>query len=202
MNDTDAKPRNVTSSLINDSDIPSYSFVDGLTNTLLITGVPGCGKTAAVYACAEELGWEIFEVYPGIGKRNGANLERLVGDVSRNHTIDRGLFQKGKHATRTLLSALARREGPMEAEPPAPEPCDEVEATKCASRKDPQALPDGQDNNIRQSLILLEEVDILFKDDVGFWPSLIDFIKDCRRPVILTCNGSCSFGFQLFFSSS
>ncbi|KIY49206.1 hypothetical protein FISHEDRAFT_25929, partial [Fistulina hepatica ATCC 64428] len=58
-----------------------------LTNTMLLVGPFGSGKTAAVYACAEELGWDVFEVYPGVGRRNGANVENLVGDVGRNHIV-------------------------------------------------------------------------------------------------------------------
>lgn len=30
-----------------------------LCNTMLITGPPGVGKTAAVYACAQELGFKV-----------------------------------------------------------------------------------------------------------------------------------------------
>lgn len=33
-----------------------------LCNTVLITGPPGVGKTAAVYACAQELGFKVCGV--------------------------------------------------------------------------------------------------------------------------------------------
>lgn len=45
-------------------------------------------------------------------------------------------------------------------------------------------------SQVGQSLILLEEVDILYKDDVNFWPTVVDIIRDCKRPVIMTCNGT------------
>ncbi len=49
---------------------------------------------------------------------------------------------------------------------------------------------DGQTRaSARQSIILLEEVDILFGEDSGFWPMVVNLIKDSRRPVIMTCNG-------------
>lgn len=59
----------------------------------------------------------------------------------------------------------------------------------------------------RQSLIFVEEVDVLFKEDVNFWGALINLIRDCKRPVILTCNGLsfsffpvCSLNNSLFVS--
>ncbi|KAF5363698.1 hypothetical protein D9756_000621 [Leucocoprinus leucothites] len=124
-----------------------------LHNTILLSGPSGTGKTAAVFACAEELGWEVFEVYPGIGRRNGANVDNLVGEVGKNH-----LVRKKTGATRQVSI------GSGEA----------------------SAGEGGQE--IRQSLILLEEVDLLFKDDVNFWPAVTNLIKECRRPVICTCN--------------
>lgn len=36
---------------------------NNLCNTVLITGPPGVGKTAAVYACAQELGFKVGGVF-------------------------------------------------------------------------------------------------------------------------------------------
>ncbi|KAG9317291.1 hypothetical protein JVU11DRAFT_1488 [Chiua virens] len=182
------------------------NFADKLTNTLLITGPPGCGKTAAVYACAEELGWEVFEVYPGIGKRNGANLDHLVGDVGKNHIVQTGNIHgrtknanlEGKERT-GLRGYLARSktggaEGqPISAEDPTDEhvplPLDQQEgSSEVGISRKYHAESDGPRPIIRQSLVLLEEVDILFKEDGGFWPAVVDFIRSCQRPVVMTCN--------------
>jgi len=55
--------------------------------------------------------------------------------------------------------------------------------------QDQNAKPTG---SIRQSLILLEEVDILFKEDNNFWNTVTSIIKECKRPVVCTCNGKFS----------
>lgn len=39
----------------------------------------------------------------------------------------------------------------------------------------------------QQSIVLLDEVDILFDEDQTFWVGLDKFVETCRRPVILTC---------------
>jgi hypothetical protein len=156
-----------------------FSFEDRCTNTILITGPPGCGKTAAVFACAAELGYEVFEVYPGIGRRSGAELERLVGDVGKNHLVNKG------DASGRSTEKLKSRRPPMAnslfasataAHTPTPVPA--------LSNPDPASSP-----SVGQSVVLLEEVDVLYKDDVNFWHTVINIIKECRRPVILTCNG-------------
>ncbi|KAK7061722.1 transcription initiation factor [Favolaschia claudopus] len=117
------------------------AFSAHLANTIILSGPSGSGKTTAVYSCAEELGWEVFEVYPGIGKRNGASLESLIGEeADSDNSTDFG-----------FMSAKAKA-------------------------------------GTRQSVILLEEVDILFKEDANFWPAVIRLIRDSKRAVICTCN--------------
>ncbi|KAF9485350.1 hypothetical protein BDN70DRAFT_871383 [Pholiota conissans] len=152
-----------------------------LHNTILLSGPFGSGKTASVYACAEELGWDVFEVYPGIGRRNGANVENLIGEVGKNHLVVQNrqsgdavknfLWKKSKYDTTTDFqsSYSPRKRSALNI---TPEPEDTVGGVK----------------PIRQSLILLEEVDILYKEDSNFWPTVLRIIKDCKRPVICTCN--------------
>lgn len=196
----------------NPSDVPivlrSGSFRDRLTNTILLTGPHGSGKTAAVYACAEELGWDIFEVYPGIGKRSGANLDDLVGDVGRNHIVklkQRNSVQSSvcfpsSHAvnagvdSRPMLRRPKRRLVEEDIVDLVVTPT--IYTTSSPAREGDVRTPDTDRNtrepaSVTQSIILLEEVDVLYKDDTNFWPSVINLIRNCRRPVIMTCNGGC-----------
>lgn len=176
-------------------ELPRYSFEGNLTNTILLTGPSGSGKTSAVYACAEELGWEIFEVYPGIGKRSGANLDNLVGEVGKNHLV-RGTQSRGtetippkeRNAFADFLKAKKTGKEGQQTEI-AHSSSDFGFVTQSEVIPSTNIAPPP----VRQSLVLLEEVDILFKDDVNFWPAVISFIRDCRRPVICTCNGKLTF---------
>ncbi|KIJ56690.1 hypothetical protein M422DRAFT_238305 [Sphaerobolus stellatus SS14] len=144
--------------------IPNF---ETLTNTILLAGPSGSGKTCAVYACAEELGWEVFEVYPGIGKRSGAGISSLIGDVGKNHLV-----------RKRVINGLHTRNYHDE--------CNRGNIGRNGEKKASSSYDDG--NSVQQSIILLEEVDIVFKEDANFWPTIVNFIKTSRRPVIMTCN--------------
>ena len=176
------------------SHLPPRHFSRRLTNTILLAGPHGSGKTAAVYACAEELGFEVFEVYPGIGERNGASLHKLIGDVGKNH-----LVKVKRHHTPETRSSFFRKATPRPLTrglPRIPDSSDvesigdELDIISSEPDEPPTSEP-SQPPAINQSLILVEEADILYQTDSNFWPALINIIKDCKRPVILTCNGQC-----------
>lgn len=161
-----------------------------LHNTILLSGPSGSGKTACVYACAEELGWDVFEVYPGVGRRNGANVDNLIGEVGKNHLV----LQK-RSGGDGLKSFLSQKKATSASDDLASSSIDDL-LPSYSPRKRPQSkdiseLGDSANSArpIRQSLILLEEVDILYKEDVNFWTTVTRIIRDCKRPVVCTCNG-------------
>uniref|UniRef100_A0A674IVE1 ATPase AAA-type core domain-containing protein n=1 Tax=Terrapene triunguis TaxID=2587831 RepID=A0A674IVE1_9SAUR len=59
-----------------------------LCNTVLITGPSGVGKTAAVYACAQELGFKIFEVNASC-QRSGRQILSQLKEATQSHQVDK-----------------------------------------------------------------------------------------------------------------
>ncbi|TBU43647.1 P-loop containing nucleoside triphosphate hydrolase protein [Dichomitus squalens] len=166
-------------------------FGETVGNTILLDGPSGCGKTAAVYACAEELGWEVFEVYPGVGERSGAALQKLIGDVGKNHLVKQAQSkvksEKDKALARAKHNFFARRvvsddETDVSEAPP------QAAGVQVQVQVQVQEPPQPEPAEVSQSIILVEEVDILYREDANFWPTMIKIIKDCRRPVVMTCN--------------
>ena len=183
-------------------------FGQSIHNTILLTGPHGSGKTAAVYACADELGWEVFEVYPGIGQRCGPELHRLVGDVGKHHLVNtkrsdhnnsdgqtaQPLFQSAPSGTgRKPARQIVLSDNDDDDD-------QEVDVTSTLDAPIPLvSITQRDEPEIKQSLILIEEVDVLYQCDTGFWQALIAIIKECRRPVVLTCIGM--FQHNIFGSS-
>ncbi|XP_071329968.1 ATPase family AAA domain-containing protein 5 [Trachinotus anak] len=60
---------------------------DMLCNTVLITGPTGVGKTAAVYACAQELGFKVFEVNAS-SQRSGRLILSQLREATQSHQVD------------------------------------------------------------------------------------------------------------------
>lgn len=131
--------------------------------------------------------------------------------VGQNHIVRR---DGQTDPPRGLASIFSKATKPSSASEEAP-----------ATKLKPRVVEiDRADLKVRQSVILIEEVDILYSSDQGFWEGkpwqepvkrqvaprsqtttnrqdsaidtfsptgLVAFIAKSRRPVILTCNGTC-----------
>ncbi|NWR44761.1 ATAD5 protein, partial [Regulus satrapa] len=206
-----------------------------LCNTVLITGPPGVGKTAAVYACAQELGFKIFEVNASC-QRSGRQILSQLKEATQSHQVDNKgvnahkpcffnscstakspkkmyspkkvisprkppLSPKGAGLKRSLPSKTlanyfkisAKRKG-TDGEAASEEknggnPQNSLEVKKDGHIKSLNKEEGGEHNRkSATSLILFEEVDIIFDEDAGFLSAIKTFMATAKRPVILTTN--------------
>ncbi|KAM8879074.1 ATPase family AAA domain-containing protein 5b isoform 2-T2 [Spinachia spinachia] len=208
-------------------------------STALISGPAGVGKTASVYACAQELGFKVFEVNCS-SQRCGRHVLAQLKEATQSHLVEisgrdplapayfnnyaiNGCTQKSetlpgkmvpsKIATPRNRAAKTsvRSRGRGKTSAAAATLADYFKKAKAdhAYFGDPSASEkaDGEKSNeLRQgcgqtvpkdrktatSLILFEEVDVIFEDDVGFLAAIKTFMTTTKRPVVLTTSGKCT----------
>ncbi|XP_053513397.1 ATPase family AAA domain-containing protein 5 isoform X2 [Artibeus jamaicensis] len=212
-----------------------------LCNTVLITGPTGVGKTAAVYACAQELGFKIFEVNAS-SQRSGRQILSQLKEATQSHQVDKqGVnaqkpcffnshnigrspkkFSSPKKvitSPRKLPPPSLQSTGAKRALPPktlanyfkvssktktSEEIGELLESnkgiknffeqkqiiqTKSTNATNSNAKDYGAEEPNRKnatSLILFEEVDVIFEEDAGFLNAIKTFMATTKRPVILT----------------
>lgn len=161
-------------------------------NAVLISGPAGCGKTASVFAVAKELDFEVFEVHPGM-RRSAKDVLDRVGDMTQNHLVqgaENGVAAEPDTSTLDAASInqdiASGRQGTMNKFFSKTQTDKRRKTRRKISGKSVETTkaPKAQ----KQSVILLEEVDILFDEDKGFWSGVMSLISQSKRPVVLTCN--------------
>ncbi|KIV94017.1 hypothetical protein PV10_05180 [Exophiala mesophila] len=171
-------------------------------NAILLVGPPGSGKTASVYAVAQQLGFEVFELHPGM-RRNTKDILDKVGDMTQNHLVQRAPEVLSRRSS--ISASDAESITPLPLAPGADQQGIAAFLGKDKqTRKKPlkhQLDTDTTNKDIKprqqkQSLILFEEVDILFEDDKGFWSGVQSLIRTSKRPVVMTCNDPTSIPFD------
>ncbi|KAK2893932.1 ATPase family AAA domain-containing protein 5 isoform X1 [Channa argus] len=221
---------------------------DTLCNTMLITGPTGVGKTAAVYACAQELGFKVFEVNAS-SQRSGRLILSQLKEATQSHqvgsqgvnaykptyfnsygtsssagTIRPGSSPRKINSPRRVVSSPRKqpqsprstKKGglaptslanffkvgrPTNKQPPNTMKNEQTAPSKKVTKENEGAnkhkdLPvksptantpnEEQSKKIATSLILFEEVDVIFDDDSGFLAAIKTFMTTTKRPVILT----------------
>ncbi|KAL8847435.1 MAG: hypothetical protein Q9221_007504 [Calogaya cf. arnoldii] len=167
------------------------------SNAIVISGPCGCGKTAAIYAATHELGFEVFEISPG-SRRSGKDILDKVGDMSRNHLVSRPQASNPEHngphgddlsqTSDALKQDIENgKQGTMNAFlQPKKVKRRSPAKTKLPKEDDAHGKQPKQKAQ-KQSVILLEEVDVLFEEDRQFWTTTLELIVQSKRPVIMTC---------------
>jgi DNA polymerase III delta prime subunit len=67
-----------------DMDDDSVSGSAKMSNAMLIVGPSGAGKTAAIYACASQLKYNVIEVNPS-SDRSGQQIKNLFAEATQSH---------------------------------------------------------------------------------------------------------------------
>lgn len=163
-----------------------------LTNTVVISGPSGCGKTSTIYAIANELDFEVFEINPG-NRRSGKDIMEKIGDMTRNHLVqqhqqmdtsatdDAVVAEDTKSSKQATMNSFFKPKATLN-------PARVKKATKMEANL-AKAVPKKSFSKAqKQSLILLDEVDILYEEDKQFWSTVIGLIAQSKRPFIMTCN--------------
>uniref|UniRef100_A0A0D9VS72 ATPase AAA-type core domain-containing protein n=1 Tax=Leersia perrieri TaxID=77586 RepID=A0A0D9VS72_9ORYZ len=159
-------------------------------NVLLITGPVGCGKSAAVFACAREQGFNVIEVNTS-DMRNGTYVRQKFEEATKSHGLEKWYVQFTVqfitvpigNDNYTDFSAFILVMLHLSQE--------EVISLPISDSLDPASGTPGMSEYkqvINKTLILFEDVDTVFDEDRGFISTILKMVETTKWPIILTSN--------------
>ncbi|XP_020293897.1 ATPase family AAA domain-containing protein 5 [Pseudomyrmex gracilis] len=131
----------------------SYSCNNENNQIAVLLGPHGSGKSASVYAIAEELGYSVLEVNAS-SKRTGKRILKELEEATKSHRVK-------KHKHKFPLKQVANT----------------------SKSKEPKIS--------QNSLILLEDIDLIFEEDEGFVSATYQLALNTKRPIVMTCRDMC-----------
>ncbi|KAM0017269.1 putative checkpoint protein Rad17/Rad24 [Helianthus debilis subsp. tardiflorus] len=156
---------------------------NSLKNVLLVTGPVGSGKSAAIYACAKEQGFQVIEVNTS-DWRNGALVKQKFGEAVESHWLQCSMASSENPDNKSQpKSTPTKTKSANDVIELIPLSDDEGSKDVCG----PAAKPNNSQNGTK-TLILFEDVDVTAYEDRGFIATIQQLAETAKRPMILTSN--------------
>ncbi|GJN30964.1 hypothetical protein PR202_gb19312 [Eleusine coracana subsp. coracana] len=152
-----------------------------------------CGKSAAVFACAKEQGFNVIEVNTS-DMRNGAYVRQKFEEATKSHGLEKWSQEDAINTP---------RDDSMDPAPGTPDNTEYQHSISCptpiafdsdkqkspiARHSSPKLSVEAPKHVINKTLILFEDVDTVFDEDRGFISTILKMAETTKWPIILTSN--------------
>lgn len=154
-------------------------MTEELNNIYIMEGPIASGKTDLVYRCAKANGVDVIEVNTS-QIRSGANIRRLLSEVGRTRNVahkSRGGNSKGKEEEIEIFR-LDMEDDDDNADDVVVENKSKSIMNKKSTTTKAKISP--------LTLILIDEVDIAFEEDVHFHAALMKLANTVKCPMVIT----------------
>ncbi|CAF1076722.1 unnamed protein product [Brachionus calyciflorus] len=162
------------------------------SNAILLSGPHGSGKTSSVYTISKQLGFKVFEVNSSSLRSKTQIIQDLERVLDSHHVTTKkenlnfkmeNFFKKENSKPKTNVSNNKTQNSKKRKSNKTSCPYESViELTSDSDNSDNRKAG----NLHKESLILFDEIDVVFKEDVGFLSAIYHFVKKSKKPVILT----------------
>ena len=145
-------------------------------NLLLISGSSGVSKTDSVYACAQELGFQVLEVNSS-EKRNAVKIQNLIGEATKSQNLTNSTKVSNEVDIKKSKKSLCRK---------SQKKASHMRIDDFASRN-----AGARDSSKRRlTLILFDELETIGEDEKGFASAVQSICRSSRRPIVLTSHSN------------
>ncbi|XP_017243940.1 uncharacterized protein LOC108215858 [Daucus carota subsp. sativus] len=183
-------------SYTSESDFEDIEEENRLKNVLLITGPVGSGKSAAIYACAKEQGFQVIEVNSS-DWRNGALVKQRFGEAVESHWLQCSAENSERPVIKNFFKSFPVSSNATTDQGISNDVTelislsdDEISGN---TRMTPTKSVVNKSKTVREpsgsrTLILFEDVDADLCEDRGFISTIQQLAETAKRPMILTSN--------------